>query len=77
MLREQILQQDEVGQEILRLEAECSELLDTIWLATSTTQIRHLWSSVSKLIQEEETTLQAEAMKTEPMDDSKAISAKD
>lgn len=69
--RNSILALDKTGQKILELETEKEGLLDTVWLATSPSQIRDLWASVSNLLQEDETELQVSAMKTEPMVDSK------
>ena len=65
--RNEILQEETVGQRILDLEIEREGLLDTVWLATSPNQIRQLWSSVSALLGQKESPLQSEAMETEPM----------
>ncbi len=64
-----ILSRDELGRTILSLRDEQQELLDTIWLATSPTQIRELWKSVATLLDEEPTALQEVALKTEPIAD--------
>ena len=68
----EILQESEVGRKILRLEREREELIDTIWLATSTVQIRSLWKDFSAMLTEEPTELQKQALTYEPLDDSKS-----
>ena len=62
-----IMSRDELGRTILTLRDEQEELLDTIWLATSPTQIRELWKSVATLLGEKPTALQEVALKTEPV----------
>ena len=59
---EELLAEDPLGQEILRLRHEKENLLDTIWLATSPNQIRQLWQKVVELLGEEQTALQKEAL---------------
>ena len=70
-VEKEILQESEVGRKILRLEREREELIDTIWLATSTVQIRSLWKDFSAMLTEEPTELQKQALTYEPLDDSK------
>lgn len=62
-----IMSGDELGREVLKLRSEQEQLLDTIWLATSTKQIRELWQSVSELLAEQPTKLQAAALTLEPI----------
>ena len=64
--QEQMLADDPIGREISRLEVEKDSLLDTIWLATSPTQIRQLWTRVGELLGDEPTTLEREALAIEP-----------
>jgi hypothetical protein len=64
---EQLLADDPVWQQITRLEAEREGLLDTIWLATSPSQIRALWSKVTELLGDEPTPLEREALAIEPV----------
>jgi hypothetical protein len=59
---EELLAEDERGQEILRLRREKDNLLDTVWLATSPQQIKDLWRRVVELLGEEQTALQREAL---------------
>lgn len=54
--------EDEVGQEITRLEAERDGLLDTVWLAVSPAQMKQLWAKVAKLLGDEPTPLEHEAL---------------
>ena len=70
-VEKEILQESEFGRKILRLEREREELTDTIWLATSTVQIRSLWKDFSAMLTEEPTELQKQALTYEPLDDSK------
>ncbi|MEJ7594348.1 MAG: hypothetical protein WKF77_22660 [Planctomycetaceae bacterium] len=71
-VEKEILQESEVGRKILRLEREREELIDTIWLATSTVQIQSLWKDFSAMLTEEPTELQKQALTYEPLDDSKS-----
>jgi hypothetical protein len=59
---DELLAESDLGREILRLRQEKENLLDTVWLATSPTQIRDLWQKVIDLLGEEQTALQKEAM---------------
>lgn len=65
-----LLSEDPVGREITRLEAEREALLDTVWLACSTAQIKTLWSKVGALLGDEPTTLEREALAIEPVTES-------
>ena len=44
---EELLAGHELGRQVLRLRAERENLLDVVWLATSPTQVRELWTSGS------------------------------
>lgn len=68
---EELMAQDELGRQILELRREKDELLDTIWLATSGTQVRQLWNDVTELLKQTPTKLQTKALKVEPHTDSK------
>jgi hypothetical protein len=63
---EQMLADDPVGQQIARLEAEKDNLLDTVWLAASPSQIKQLWTKVSELLGDEPTPLEREALAIAP-----------
>ena len=58
----ELLAQEPLGRKILSLEDEQEELLDTVWLATSSNQIKELWTRVSKLLEQPPTGLQREAL---------------
>jgi len=64
--QDQLLADDPVGREIARLEAEKDHLLDTVWLASSPTQIKQLWAKVSELLGDEPTQLEREALSIAP-----------
>ena len=64
---EQLLAGDAVGKEIVRLQAERERLLDTVWLATSSVQIRTLWPKVGELLGDETTQLERDALAIEPV----------
>jgi hypothetical protein len=67
---DQLLAEDEAGRKILQLRQEKDDLLDTVWLATSATQIKQLWAKVAELLGDESTQLQRDALAIEPMSDS-------
>ncbi len=71
-LEKKLLATDELGRQVLKLRGEEEELLDTVWLATSSQQIRVLWQSVSELLAGELTQLQQQALRNPPMEDSAA-----
>ncbi|MBI2823143.1 MAG: hypothetical protein HYX69_00465 [Planctomycetia bacterium] len=64
---EELLGQTDRGRRILKLREEREGLLDTVWLATSPTQIRALWSKVGELLCDEPTQLQRDALAIEPV----------
>ncbi len=55
---EELLAEDPLGQEILRWQREQEALPDTVWLASSTGQLRALWQQVCVLLGQEPTPLQ-------------------
>lgn len=57
-----LLAADPRGQEVLKLESEREQLLDTIWLATSPRQVRDMWAQVLKLLGEDSTEFQKEVL---------------
>jgi hypothetical protein len=63
---EELLAGDELGRQVLRLRDEKERLLDTVWLACSSAQIRQLWSSVNAMLGEEPTVLEREALSIAP-----------
>jgi hypothetical protein len=65
---EELLARDPNGNRVLKLRQEKDELLDTVWLATSSKQIKQLWQSVAALVSQEPTELQAEALRIDPVE---------
>ena len=63
---DELLAGHELGQQVLRLRAEKDNLLDVVWLATSPTQVRALWTKVDKLLGDEPTELEREALSIPP-----------
>lgn len=61
----ELLSKQPLGQRILKLRCEEEELLDTVWLATSPSQIRALWQNVTELLADELTDLQKKALASE------------
>jgi hypothetical protein len=66
---DELLAEDSLGQEILKLRHEKEELMDTVWLATSGTQIKQLWTKVAKLLGEQQSPLQEAALAIAPATD--------
>jgi hypothetical protein len=67
--QEQILTDDPIGREIANLEGEKENMLNTVWLACSPSQIRILWTKVGVLLGDEPTPLEREALQIEPAQD--------
>lgn len=65
----ELLQQTTLGQKILHLEREKEELLDTVWLATSPTQVKQLWSRFAEVLSWEPPELQQQALSIAPLSD--------
>ena len=66
---DELLAENERGQEIVRLRQEKEELLDTVWLATSGAQIKELWPKVAELLSDQQTQLQRDALAIKPEPD--------
>jgi hypothetical protein len=62
----QLLVDDPIGCEIARLESERERLLDVVWLATSPSEIKQLWTKVGALLGDEPTRLEQEALAIAP-----------
>lgn len=61
--REEVLLLDSnPGRRIIELRREKENLLDTVWLANSSQQIKDLWTKVGELLQDEPTRLEREAI---------------
>jgi len=65
--RDEVLAKTPRGREILDLEQEQDHLLDTVWLATSSKQIKDLWTKVDEMLGGDETKLQREALAIDPV----------
>lgn len=61
---DELLQADKLGREVAKLESEKENLMDTIWLATSSRQMSDMWTKVLKLLDEEGTDFQREILAT-------------
>lgn len=57
-----LLAQEPLGQQILTLRGEQESLLDTVWLSTSTSQIRDLWRNVAELLADTPSALQQKVL---------------
>ena len=66
---DELLAESEIGREILRLRQEQENLLDTVWLATSPTQLKTLWLKVNQLLASEPSQLERDALEIEPVQD--------
>jgi len=64
----EILSQSDLGRRILSLEAEKDNLLDTVWLATSSGQMKELWEHVNALLEMKPTVLEDKALKIAPVE---------
>ena len=62
VFEQELLAAHEVGREIVKLQEEKENLLDTIWLATSPAQLKTLWTKVAELLHQDTTTLEREAL---------------
>ena len=71
-LEDELLKDSPLGRQILKLRAEKDALLDTVWLATSSAQVRDLWSRVSAVLGEEVTPLQQQILLREEQEVAKA-----
>jgi hypothetical protein len=66
-LEADILAESELGQQVLSLREEKENLLDTVWLATSTSQIKELWQHVNAILSRTPTALEDKALKIASM----------
>ena len=64
---EKLLSESKIGQQILALRYEKEALLDTVWLATSSSQIKELWAQVTNLLGDELTSFQQKAVAIKPV----------
>lgn len=66
IIKRSLMADHPIGKQILELRAEKKEMLGTIWLATSTKQVKDLWSHLDNLLGERMTQLEKDAMKIDP-----------
>ena len=65
-LEADILAESDLGRRVVSLREEKENLLDTVWLATSSTQIKQLWEQVNSLLEITPTALEDKALKISP-----------
>ena len=63
---QELLAESPRGQSILRFREEKENLLDVVWLATSGTELRQLWSKVTALLGDQPTQLERDALAIPP-----------
>ena len=66
-LEADILAESDLGRRVLSLREEKENLLDTVWLATSSSQIKELWEQVNTLLEITPTALEDKALKIAPV----------
>ena len=68
-LESEILAESEVGKQVMALREEKDNLLDTVWLATSSSQIKELWEQANTLLAVKPTALEQKALAISPLQD--------
>ena len=66
---EELLAEDELGRQVLELRGQKENLLDVVWLATSPSQVRDLWTRIGKLLGDEPSAMEREALSIPPADE--------
>jgi hypothetical protein len=69
LIEEKLLAEHEVGRRVLALKNEREGLLDCVWLACSSKQIKDLWGKVAELLSDDQTQLQREALAIAPVEE--------
>ncbi len=64
----ELLAESELGQRVLHLRQEGEELLDVVWLATSSKQIKQLWAKVAELLGAQQSQLHRDALAIDPVE---------
>lgn len=67
-----LMESDPIGARILALQNEKEALLDTIWLATTGSQIRNLWTDAMTLLEQTPSTLQKKTLAGDAVPNSEA-----
>lgn len=65
----QLLADHDIGKEIVQLQRERENLLDTVWLATSPRQIRDLWNEFSVFLNASNTGVQESILHSETVNE--------
>ena len=68
-LESEILAESDIGKQVLALREEKDNLLDTVWLATSSSQIKELWEQANTLLDVKPTALEQKALAIKPIQD--------
>ena len=63
-----ILAESDLGKQVLALRREKENLVDTVWLATSSSQIKELWEQVNALLELKPTALEEKALRIPPVE---------
>ncbi len=63
---EELLAGHELGRRVLELRSQKDNLLDVVWLATSPSQVREVWTRIGKLLGDEPRALEREALAIAP-----------
>ena len=66
---DRLLAESPTGKQVLELRAEKDRLLDTVWLATSSASVKTLWEKVGRLLGDDTTVLEREALAIPPETD--------
>jgi hypothetical protein len=62
---DELLAENEVGRQVVKLRGDEASVLDAVWLATSPRQLKTLWEKVSEFLGEEHSRLIADALTIE------------
>jgi len=69
VVKGKMMADNDVGKEILRLQAEQEHMLETVWVATSSAQVKELFMKVNSVLNESPTGLGEMAQGIAPTDD--------
>ncbi len=67
-LEADILAESDLGRQVIGLRNEKDNLLDTVWIATCSAQIKELWEQVNALLEAKPTALEEKALKIAPIE---------
>lgn len=66
---DELLAENDLGRRILELRRQQEDLIDVVWLATSPSQLKTLWSKVGELLGDQPTRLERDALEIEPVNE--------